>query len=107
MTEPTPSWLRRGKPTLGSAPPTETFVRDTISTLRSKADQDVTEILASALNTYTAAIIRLRGNDIYYASDLTAILAMWEILLDTARKATPDYASGKVEMKPEDLDAKP
>lgn len=96
-----PSFLRRrNRPVTSNAEP---VVRDIIASLRSQADLDVAEVLASAINVYTAAIIRFRGNDIFHSSDVGALLSMWEILLNTSKQRAHDYSGGKAELTEADL----
>lgn len=93
MSSHPPTFLRRPRRT-NNMSQSEDQVRDVLANLRQSADLDVTEVLASGLNTFIAAMIRLRGNDVFHSPDIVSLLNLWEILLNTA-KAVPDYTGGK------------
>ena len=82
-----PSFLRHDpKPDL------ETGVRDILAKLKASADTDVCEVLASATNVYSPAMIRFRGNAAFAAKDIDHLLTVWQILLDVKREPEQNYA---------------
>lgn len=70
----------------------ETGVRDILSSLRRSADLDTCEVLASATNVYLSASLRFRGNTIIGSGDITALLSIWQTLLNVPKANPEGYA---------------
>lgn len=96
----TPTFLNpRRRPK--DAPPIETGVRDILSSLKASADFDTCRVLASATNTYTEAILRLRSDGVWTAQDISNLVTIWEILLDVGRPVQPTVEEFAPKPKPE------
>lgn len=72
--------------------PLSSDLRTLLSSLRSSADADTCEVLASATNTYLSAILRFRGAGTFGAGDVRALLGIWQTLLDVPKANPEAYA---------------
>lgn len=77
----------------------DTGIRDLLSRLRATADNDTHEVLSGALNIYSAAMIRFRGNATFGPGDTKALLGIWQTLLDIP-KANPEGYAPRGEPQP-------
>lgn len=85
-----PKFVRQPKPAPEPAE-VESSIRTLLHNLRTSADRDTYEVLASATNTYLTALIRFTGQGVLAPKDIDSLLTVWQIMLDVGKDRV-DYA---------------